>query len=116
MRFTDIEIDRLKRNRDSIVFWIKENIIPTLSGFDKFESIEVILPYGMHGNKWFFEVMSNGKIECSFNVGPRKALSDIDNTDDLWTITSQWSSVKNQLLKGIEERKLRSDIINNFEV
>lgn len=116
MRFTENEIERLKRNRDSIIFWINENIMPTLSGFGKNESIEVILPYGMYGNKWFFEVMSGGRIECSFNVGPRKVLSDIDNTDDLWTITSQWSSVKSQLLKGIEERKLRSDIINNFEV
>lgn len=116
MTFSDIEEEKLIKNRDAIITWVQENILPSLELYKHYAVIETNNHYGKYCNLWYFRVSNKDGIECGFNLGGMKNLDMITNPDNLYIIISQWKKVKEQLIKELNERKHIEEVIYNFEV
>ena len=138
MHFTEEDKKQLQRNKQAMMKWIEENIVPYLSPSDSYDRILVEFGgiYRCHGD--FSKGVSNYRIvvygsEQTFysgggthskgKIGYGEKYGGIGHSlDEIWSpyqiypLMDNWEYIKGELLAGLRNRRAASKAIAEFAV
>lgn len=132
MIFTDNDKTRLRENRDAIVSWIMENIVPYM---DKNDTLRVdygetyrcprdgssvenyhFRVYGKENHFYFMGDRGTGYVGYAQKFGGFESFKKAYSPYDIYPVVDNWQMIKGELLGQIAERKEAKKSIYAFEV
>ena len=134
MTFTDKDREQLKKNRDDICNWIKENIIPRMLNDDRIvidfgkdylgmRSYETVKTYhfSVFGNEnTFFTgggTRTRGQIAIGFKYSTIECAFDcVDSPYEIFPFIDNWKEIKSKLMDEIKMRETNREMIYSFKV